>query len=75
MGAFERDPSAIAETVKSWAGVDADRGGFDAMVHRAKALGTPHALFDICRDLAALAEHPTFLPSAENRRPLALQPA
>ena len=75
VGAFEKEPAAIADTVKSWAGSEADKAGFDAMVRRAKALGTPHALFDICRDLAALAEHPSFLPSPDARRLLALQPA
>lgn len=75
VGAFEKEPRAIAETVQAWAGKGADRGEFDAMVRRAKALGTPDALFSICRDLAALAEHPSFLPAPDGRLPLALQPA
>lgn len=75
MGAFEKDPRAIAETVQAWAGKDADRSSFAAMVSRARSLGTPDALFEICRDLAALAEHPSFQLTPDNRRPLALQPA
>jgi 1,2-diacylglycerol 3-beta-galactosyltransferase len=75
VGAFEREPRAIAETVQAWAGKGADRSEFNRMVSRAKALGKPDALFSICRDLAALAEHPSFLPGPNGRLPLALQPA
>lgn len=75
VGAFEKEPQAIAETVQAWAGKGADRGEFNATVRRAKALGTPDALFSICSDLAALAEHPSFLPTLDGRPPLALQPA
>lgn len=75
VGAFEKDPQKMAVYVKKWVSAVADSGGeFHAMVQRAKALGTPESLTRICKDLAALAEHPTFFTGRE-KAPMALQPS
>lgn len=53
-GAFERDPSRIADIIADWF---SERGAQKraAMAAAAKALGRPDALFKIVRDLADLA--------------------
>lgn len=53
VGVFEKAPERVARTIQAWLGPDA-RDEFAAMKVRAKALGKPHALFDICRDLNGL---------------------
>ncbi|KAK9829489.1 hypothetical protein WJX72_006170 [[Myrmecia] bisecta] len=53
VGAFERDPVNIANTVKSWFGERRDE--LEAMAERARCLAQPQALQKIVRDLAALA--------------------
>ena len=54
MGAFERDPSRIADTLAAWLGPE--RSEFEAMAKRAKAIGKTwqNALFRIVEDLAAM---------------------
>ncbi|KAL4447742.1 hypothetical protein ABPG75_004961 [Micractinium tetrahymenae] len=56
VGVFEKSPQRAAQIIRSWFGEK--RAEFEEMGRRARALGKPHALFDICRDLATLAPHP-----------------
>jgi 1,2-diacylglycerol 3-beta-galactosyltransferase len=56
VGVFEKSPAKAAQLIKGWLGEQ--RAEFEEMKRRAKALGKPHALFDICRDLATLAPAP-----------------
>lgn len=56
VGVFEKSPAKAAQLIKGWLGERRDE--FEEMKRRAKALGKPHALFDICRDLATLAPAP-----------------
>jgi hypothetical protein len=53
VGVFERNPQRAAQIISGWFGER--RAEFEEMRRRAKALAKPHALFDICRDLATLA--------------------
>jgi len=52
VGRFSTDPGAIAKQVADWCGAGAAE--LAEMAKRAKALGRPHATFDIVEDLAAL---------------------
>lgn len=54
-GAFERDPVKIAAILDRWFAPTGARE-LAAMSEAARALGRPDALFQICRDLAALAD-------------------
>ena len=53
-GAFECDPSRIADIVREWFSDDGEKDRL-AMAAASKALGRPDALFKIVRDLADLA--------------------
>lgn len=53
-GAFERDPSRIADIVREWFSEQGEKKRL-AMAAASKALGRPDALFKIVRDLADLA--------------------
>lgn len=55
VGAHETNPVRAAATIKSWFDPD-NAHELRAMSKRAKALGKPEALFEICRDLAKLME-------------------
>jgi len=76
VGAFEKDPNKVAQLVKQWVASAAEGpdSEFNQMVRRAKALGTPESLARICKDLAALAEHPTFY-AGHQQAPMAIQPS
>ena len=52
VGRFSTDPDQIALQIADWCGPAAAE--LAAMAKRAKALGRPHATFDIVKDLAAL---------------------
>lgn len=52
VGIFEKSPERAARVIQSWLGEA--KAEFQEMGRRAKALGKPHALFDICRDLNTL---------------------
>lgn len=51
IGAFSRDPSAIADTVVRWL---ADPDALARRARRAKALGRPNATYDIVREIGKL---------------------
>ena len=53
VGRFSTDPATIAQMVSHWCAAGAQE--LADMAKRAKALGRPHATFDIVADLAALA--------------------
>ena len=53
MGAFERDPAAIAATAKAWLGDDAKLA---ALAAAARGAARPDATLDIAKDLAAMAK-------------------
>ena len=53
MGAFERDPAAIAATAKAWLGDDAKLAKLAAA---ARGAARPDATLDIAKDLAAMAK-------------------
>jgi 1,2-diacylglycerol 3-beta-galactosyltransferase len=55
-GACERDPARIGAIVAGWLLSPAGRAEFEAMAARSRALGRPEAVFEIARDLAALAD-------------------
>lgn len=59
---FEKSPQRAAQIIRRWFGEA--REEFQEMKARAKALGKPHALFDICRDLHTLAPAATGKKSA-----------
>jgi len=63
-GACERDPARIGAIVAGWLS-PGGRPAFEEMARRARLLGRPEAVFDIARDLAALADE-----GAERRRRL-----
>ncbi len=52
VGRYSTDPVAIAAQIAQWCGPAAAE--LAEMAKRAKALGRPHATFDIVKDLAAL---------------------
>lgn len=54
VGAFETDPAKIADIMGEWLDPD-NREAFMHMAHRSKALGRPHAVYDIVHDLAHMA--------------------
>lgn len=57
VGAFETDPSRIADIMADWLGdAPAKKEAFKEMARRSKALGRPRAVYNIARDLAGLVE-------------------
>jgi 1,2-diacylglycerol 3-beta-galactosyltransferase len=54
-GEFERDPTKIGQIVARWLS-DEGKEAFSEMARRSRALGRPEAVFEIARDLAALAD-------------------
>jgi 1,2-diacylglycerol 3-beta-galactosyltransferase len=63
-GECERDPTKIGEIVARWLSPEG-KEAFKEMARRSRALGRPEAVFEIARDLAALADE-----GAERRRRL-----
>jgi 1,2-diacylglycerol 3-beta-galactosyltransferase len=55
VGAFETDPAKIADIMAEWL-APGNKQEFTFMAHRSRALGRPHAVYDIARDLAQLAD-------------------
>lgn len=55
VGTFEKDPAKIADIMAEWLHPD-NREAFTHMAHRSKALGRPHAVYDIVGDLAHMAD-------------------
>lgn len=52
VGIFERKPRAVADVVRRWLTVESDQ--LAAMAARCKALGQPHALFNIVSSLSEM---------------------
>lgn len=55
VGAFETDPVKIAGIMSAWLSEE-NKEEFRHMAHRSRALGRPHAVYDIAHDLAKLAD-------------------
>lgn len=55
VGTFETDPVKIADIMAEWL-ADENKEDFMHMAHRSRALGRPHAVYDIAHDLAKLAD-------------------
>jgi 1,2-diacylglycerol 3-beta-galactosyltransferase len=55
VGAFETDPAKIADIMADWLAPE-NKEDFKHMAHRSRALGRPHAVYDIVRDLAQMAD-------------------
>lgn len=55
VGAFETDPVKIADIMGDWLAPE-NKEEFRHMAHRSRALGRPHAVYDIVRDLAQMAD-------------------
>ena len=63
VGAYEEEPSKIAQIVASWLGPKADE--FREMSSKAKKLAHPEAVFTIVRDLDALTLWPHTLDNVK----------
>jgi hypothetical protein len=55
VGTFETDPAKIADIMAEWLAPE-NKQDFRNMAHRSRALGRPHAVYDIAADLAQLAD-------------------
>lgn len=55
VGTFETDPVKIASIMAAWLSEE-NKEDFRHMAHRSRALGRPHAVYDIAQDLAQLAD-------------------